>query len=308
VPPIGLGELVDIGAREHYADAELYDHEYKRRRADVTWYVELANRVLGGPGRVLDLGCGTGRVTLALARAGHHVVGVDESEAMLGRLRGRLERIPPSLRERITLHQGDLRNLDLGRERFPLAISAFNVLEHLYTRTELAACLAGVERHLERNGRFAFDVQLPDLKWLSRDPDKRWAKTRFTHPRTGQKLFYSTNHVYDPVSQIALIRIYYDPVDGTPGRVVLLSQRKYFPAELEALCAASGFASVERYGDFFGAPLGATAESQVIVTMRLRDFLDGNRASATRSSTRNPARKSVPRRGRKSSPSSPRRR
>jgi SAM-dependent methyltransferase len=305
----GLAELIDIGANEHYLDADLYDHEYKRRRADVAWYVELARRLVPAGGRILDLGCGTGRVTFALARAGFEVVGVDASPAMLARLEARRARVAPSLQARITTHHADLRALDLGpRAKFPLVISAFNVLEHLYTRVELAQCLAGVDRHLARGGRFAFDVQLPDLQWLMRDPDRRWAKTRFTHPRTGQKVFYSTNHIYDPISQIALIRIYYDPVDGSPGRVVLLSQRKYFPAELEALCAASGFATVERYGDFSGESLRMTADSQVLVLARQREFLDGNRASKRESSTGKPARKPVPRRGPKRSPSSPRRR
>src|SRR5262249_17832381 len=178
----------------------------------------------------------SGRVTLALARAGYHVVGVDGAAPMLARLRARLERVPPSLRGRVELHQADLTSFQVG-ERFPLVVSAFNVLEHLYTRTELAACLARVKAHLGPGGRFAFDVQLPDLRWLVRDPGKRWARTRFTHPRTGEKLWYSTNHDYDPISQIALIRLYYDPVDGGPGRVVMLSQRKYFPADLEALVA-----------------------------------------------------------------------
>jgi SAM-dependent methyltransferase len=294
----GASWLVERGAHEHYEDAELYDHEYRRRRADVSWYVALARRVLGGPGRILELGCGTGRLTIALARAGHHVVGVDASETMLARLRARLERLPPSVRARVRLVKADLIDVDLG-ERFPLIVSAFNVLEHLYTRVELAACLARVDAHLAEGGRFAFDVQMPDLVWLTRDPTKRWARTRFTHPRTGQKLWYSTNHDYDPVSQIALIRLFYDPVDGTPGHVVMLSQRKYFPAELEALLAHSGFATVERYGDFAGLPQSGASDSQVLVCMRQREFLVGNRAparSAGHSSTEKSRRRPNPRR------------
>ena len=134
-------------------------------------------------------------------------------------------------------------------------IAAFNVLEHLYTRGEVDACLRRVAAHLAPGGAFAFDVQLPDLAWLIRDPTKRWAKTRFTDPTTGRAMFYSTNHDYDPVSQIALIRLYYEPVDGKgPTRIVKLTQRKFFPAELEALVAHAGFRVVERYGDFFWAP------------------------------------------------------
>ena len=291
--------LVDRGAREHYEDAELYDHEYRRRRADVNWYVELAKRLLPEGGPILELGCGSGRLTLALARAGFHVTGVDAAPSMLARLRARLERTPPSVRGRIELREANLLDFDLGRARFPLVVAAFNVLEHLYTRAELAACLARVDAHLAKGGRFAFDVQLPDLAWLVRDPDKRWARTRFTHPRTGEKLWYSTNHDYDPVSQIALIRLYYDPVDGTPGHVVMLSQRKFFPAELEALLAHAGFATVERYGDFGGAPLGPSADSQVLVCARQREFLVGNRGSKPSprdSSTERPRRAANPRR------------
>jgi hypothetical protein len=151
-------------------------------------------------------------------------------------------------------------------KKAPLAIAAFNVLEHLYTRGEIDACLRTTLAHLAPGGAFAFDVQLPDLAWLIRDPTKRWARTRFTDPTTGRATFYSTNHDYDPIGQIVLIRLYYEPADGRgPTKIVKLSQRKYFPAELEALAAHAGFRVSERYGDFSWGPLVGTAESQVLV-------------------------------------------
>lgn len=257
-----IDDLVDAGSREHYADAALYDYEYRRRRADVTFYRELAKK-RGGP--VLDLGCGSGRVTVPLARDGHVVHGLDQSEAMLSRLRARIAQLPAAAAQRITASTGDLCTFAVPG-RYPLAIAAFNVLEHLYTRGELHACLQRVAAALAPGGVFAFDVQMPDLAWLIRDPTKRWAKTRFTEPTTRRAMFYSTNHDYDPVGQIANIRIYYDPVDGKgPARIVKLSQRKYFPAELEALVAHAGFRVVERYGDFAWQPLVDGAESQVLI-------------------------------------------
>jgi SAM-dependent methyltransferase len=257
-----IDDLVDAGSREHYADAALYDYEYRRRRADVTFYRELAKR-RGGP--ILDLGCGSGRVTVPLARDGHHVHGIDQSASMLAKLRARIAQLPTAAAQRITVATGDLCTFDVPG-RYPLAIAAFNVLEHLYTRGELHACLQRVAAALAPGGSFAFDVQMPDLAWLIRDPAKRWAKTRFTDPVTGRAMFYSTNHDYDPVGQIANIRIYYDPVDGKgPTKIVKLSQRKYFPAELEALVAHAGFRVVERYGDFAWRPLDGGAESQVLI-------------------------------------------
>lgn len=253
------------GCGDHSADGALYDHEYRRRRADVTCDRELARRRLGGPGRILELGCGSGRVTVPLARDGHRVVAIDQSPAMLERLRGRIAALTPTVAARITVLEGDLRTFR-APGKFPLAIAAFNVLEHLYTRGEVDACLKRVAACLEPEGVFAFDVQLPDLAWLVRDPTRRWAKTRFTDPTTKRATYYSTNHDYDPVSQIAVIRLYYDPVDGrSPGRIVKLSQRKFFPAELEALVAHAGFRVVERFGDFSFGPLVGSSESQVLV-------------------------------------------
>ena len=280
-----IADLVDAGSREHYSDAALYDYEYRRRRADVGFYRELAKQRLGDAGRILELGAGSGRVTIALARAGYEVVAMDQSRAMLDKLRARVAALPKPVAKRITVVEGDLRSFQIPArgakrsakseaqpETFPLVIAVFNVLEHLYTRVEVDACLRCVVAHLDEpkggkpGGAFAFDVQLPDLAWLIRDPTKRWAKTRFTDPTTGRAMLYSTNHDYDPVGQIALIRLYYEPADGKgPTKIVKLSQRKFFPAELEALVAHAGLRVQERYGDFGWRALDATAESQVLV-------------------------------------------
>jgi SAM-dependent methyltransferase len=180
-------DLVDAGSHEHYADAALYDYEYRRRRADVNFYRTLAKRRLGGPGRILDLGAGTGRVTIPLARDGHEVVALDQSPSMLAGLRARVAALAPAARSRVEVVQGDLRTFEVAGT-FQLVVAAFNVVEHLYTRGEVDACLRRVAAHLEPGGAFAFDVQLPDLAWLLRDPSKRWAKTRFTDPTSGRAL------------------------------------------------------------------------------------------------------------------------
>ncbi len=258
-------EALERGSREHYDDPDLYDFEYRRRRRDVSFYRAVARELLGPSGRVLELACGSGRMTTALVRDGHEVVGIDLSEAMLRRARARIERLGRRARRRALLVRADMRRFALAA-RFPLVVMAFNSFEHLYTRVEVAACLERVRAHLAPGGQFVFDVQNPNLRWLVRDPTRRWARPLFRHPRTGERLAYSTNHDYDPVSQIALIRLYYGPADGAGReRVVHLSQRKFFPAELEALLAHGGFTVERRCGDFAGRPLDGDAESQVLV-------------------------------------------
>jgi SAM-dependent methyltransferase len=262
--------LIALGAEQHYADPDLYEHEYRRRRDDVRFYAAFAREHVPQGEAVLDLGCGSGRVTRALLREGLHVVGIDRSDAMLERARQGIARLPIRCRDNAELVRADLRDFELGRS-FPLVVSPFNTMEHLYSRVDLERCLAAVKRHLQPGGRFVFDVQLPDLKWLSKDSTKRWARTKFRHPVSRQWLEYSTNQDYDAVNQIAYVRLYYKPLEDGPlkqTQVVHLSQRKFFPAELRALLHYSGFEVLRHEADYEGDALDEFAESQVLVCRR----------------------------------------
>jgi SAM-dependent methyltransferase len=251
------------GTIEHYDDPALYDYEYRRRRFDVRFYRRLAHH-FGSP--VLELGCGTARVALPLVRDGHQVVGIDCSARMLRRALDRRQRLAMAKRSRLLCVLGDMHRLPLSH-RFPLVIAAFNTLQHVYRSDRLIALLDQLRRHLSDGGCLAFDVLNPDLAWLTRDPRRRWARTRFTHPVSGERLIYTTNHTYDPIAQIAMINIYYDPVDAATGppRMVRLAHRQYFPQELRLLVRASGLAVAGCYGGFCGEPLEADSESQVLV-------------------------------------------
>jgi len=272
---VGLtAEDVDAGSYEHYVDAELYDYEYRRRRDDVRFYRAQADEFLGDSGNVLEIACGSGRITTALLRAGHTVVGLDISQQMLSRAAARIAKLGRASRKRGMLLRADMRRFALGR-KFPLIVMAFNSFEHLYTRTEVEVFLDNVRAHLEPGGRFIFDLQNPDLRWLCRSPHRRWAKTKFKHPTSKEPYIYTTNHDYDPISQIVVIRLYYQRcadigMPGAPEQVVKLSQRKFFPAELEALLSANGFRVDTRYGDFEGDPLQADSENQVLVCSATR--------------------------------------
>jgi SAM-dependent methyltransferase len=198
------------------------------------------------------------------------VTGLDLSAPMLERARYRMSKQPLRYRDNAVFVQGDMRDFDLGK-RFPLIVMAFNSFEHLYTRDDIERCLECVKAHLDPDGLFAFDVQLPDMRWLLKDPGKLWARTRFRHPVTRQRLAYSTNHVYDPVRQIAFIRLFYEPLEDGPLKetyVVRLSQRKFFPAELAALMHYNGFELLRHYGDFNGEDLDEYAENQVLLCRR----------------------------------------
>ncbi len=255
------------GTEEHYDDAALYDFEYRRRRADVNWYRLLAKRLAPG-GPILELGCGTGRVLAPLARDGHRVIGVDVAASMLARAQARIDALGRGARARAGLVRGDMRTFALG-ERFPLVICPFNAFQHMYARRDALAALACVREHLAEGGSFALDVLNPDLRWLTRDPNKRWARTRFRHPVSGERFEYTTNQDYDRTTQIAHMRIYYERLDVPPEEkrtiVVRLAHRQFFPAELSALLAHGGFRVDERWGGFAEEPFENDSDAQVLV-------------------------------------------
>lgn len=272
-----LRALLRAGTSEHYEDAALYDHEYRRRRSDVNYYRRLAREAgAGAPARVLELGCGTGRLLLPLVRDGHEVLGVDRARPMLRRCQERLGQLRPARRAQARLLQADFRALPLATAagaRFPLVLCPFNAFMHLYSRTDVERCLAGVRAALAPGGLFAFDVLLPDPAWLARDPARRYARTRFRHPRTGERLVYSTSSSYDPVQQIAIVRFFYDqdaathaeaPAPSPRTEVVHLAHRQFFPREIEALLHYNGLRVEAHDGGFDGEPLGPVSIEQVI--------------------------------------------
>ncbi|RLB51639.1 MAG: class I SAM-dependent methyltransferase [Deltaproteobacteria bacterium] len=254
------------GSEAHYEDGAYYDQAYRRRRHDVRFYTRLAAES-GGP--VLELGVGTGRVAFAIAKAGIAVVGVEPMSPMLEQAHQRLGRLPRAARDRVELRQGDLARLRL-RRKFPLVIAPFNVWMHLYTREEIERGFATVRHHLQAGGRFAFDVLLPDPVSLARNPSKQYRGGEVPHPRGGVRYRYSEYFSYDPVTQIETIMMDFEhPEKKGQSFCTPLTQRQFFPAELEALLHYNGFALESHTGDFDGKPITDAAESQVLIA-RLR--------------------------------------
>ena len=203
------------GATEHFEDAALYDHDYRRRRADVQFYRTLAAEH-GGP--VLDLACGTGRLMVPLLRDGHTVVGLDRAPAMLARAADKIARLSRRERARALLIRADLRHFAF-RARFGFAVAAFHSVQHLVSDRDLVAFLRAARRALEPGGWLAFDVFAPARSFLARDENRRWDRTPFRDPTTGKHLIYSINHHLDRRRRALLMRMYYLPVDAH-GRAI----------------------------------------------------------------------------------------
>ena len=154
------------------AYAPFYDWENAQTvgRRDVAFWRRVAGGV-GGP--VLELGCGTGRVSLPLARAGVNLVGIDRSAAMLDRARRSVarafRRAAPERSAKAsrcpTLVRGDIRTLPFEDGAFSMVLAPYGILQSLIRPRDLTATLASVARVLGEGGTFGIDL-VPDVpKW-----------------------------------------------------------------------------------------------------------------------------------------------
>jgi ubiquinone/menaquinone biosynthesis C-methylase UbiE len=134
--------------------APFYDWENARTlgKRDVPFWRNLA---LHTGGRVLELGCGTGRISLPLGRAGVDLVGVDRSDPMLTRARTRVRRA--RLTSRVRLIRGDIRFLPF-EDRFSMVFAPYGMLQSLLRERDLKATLAEVRRVLQPGGTFGLEL------------------------------------------------------------------------------------------------------------------------------------------------------
>jgi SAM-dependent methyltransferase len=163
VPRDRVRKVRDPGSEGWDEYAPFYDWENARTlgRRDVSFWLRLAGQVNG---HVLELGCGTGRLSVPLARAGVTLIGIDRSEPMLAHAvqRRSRQRRAPEGRGRVTFVRGDIRALPFGSSQFAMVLAPYGVLQSLIRERDLAATLDAVARVLAPGATFGIDL-VPDV-------------------------------------------------------------------------------------------------------------------------------------------------
>lgn len=257
---------------DEYRDfAEYYDHVVPYRdRPDIAFWIARA-REAGGP--VLELGCGTGRVLVPIAREGVAITGLDRSRAMLDRCRRRLadESLPRGAAP-VRLVEGDMRDFNLG-ETFSLVTTPFRSFQHLLTPADQLACLAGARKHLRSGGKLVVDVFNPDVRRLGEEtlPTAWVEEPSFTLPDGSTISRRGRLQGIDQFRQTLDVEFVYDQVTSEGPRPLSshrLVVRYLFRFELEHLLARAGFEIVELLGDFEGSPFGEGSSQDLIAVAR----------------------------------------
>ncbi|HEY4049170.1 MAG TPA: class I SAM-dependent methyltransferase [Acidobacteriaceae bacterium] len=252
--------------REYWATtAEYYDSFHSNRREDVEFWTNVASRI-GGP--VLEIGCGTGRVALEIARSGIDVYGVDQSEAILDVFRRKLTREPEDVQRRVRLHLGDMRAFELGQQ-FSLALMPFRPLQHMLSLEEQIAAFQNARRHLKAGGILGFDVFFPNFSLFDEPdgvekPEREWLDQE---GRTIRRFFL--RHRVDKVNQV----IYASFIFRTyAGRELIseetspLNMSYYTYPHLRLLLKLTHFEASEEYGSFALDPI--TKQQEMIILAR----------------------------------------
>jgi SAM-dependent methyltransferase len=219
------------------------------------FYTNLAT-MAGGP--VLELACGTGRLTLPLARTGRQVVGLDASSAMLDR--GREKAAAEGVE--VTFVEGDMRSFDIG-QLFSLIVVSCNSLAHLTTNDDVRACLTRVARHLAPGGVLAFDVINPDVRALARAECEAVRVDLGPNPCSG--IAVEEFSFYDPIRQVRVLHWEVREPGVAVRELAPMPLRQFFPQEVPLLLAGAGLELGARYGDFAGNPLSADGLNQICI-------------------------------------------
>src|SRR6266513_1271359 len=237
--------------------ADYYDESpiVKGRVQDVAFYRNAA-RDFGDP--VLELGCGTGRITMALAEAGKRITGLDLSERMLEHAVKKRAALRVEARERLHLAQGDMARFDLG-EKFRLVIIPFRPFQHLLEVRQQMDCLECVRKHLAPGGRLILDVFQTDAERMHDPVHMREVQLTEYETADGRRVRISERvaafHRAEQRNDVEMI-FSIKHRDGRQERLVFAWPLRYFfRFEVEHLLARCGFKVAALYGDFDRSPI-----------------------------------------------------
>jgi SAM-dependent methyltransferase len=234
--------------------AALYQLQYANYRDDLGFYSRLAERLSAT--RILEIGAGSGRVSIPLARRGFEVTGLELSPKMLtlGRENAALEDM------KVKFVLGDARDFKL-EQKFPLVIAPFNALMHLYSLSDQDKALSCIKAHLEPGGVFAFDVYVPNF---GLEGVLRHEGETFLEPDGTRTDVFLLQRI-DQVAQIVTTTYYVDtiaPEKSLLRNVIELTQRYFTRFELQRWLIDF---RLEISGDFEGARLSDSSKHFVVI-------------------------------------------
>ena len=236
-------------------DADIYDG-MNTRMDDLRFYRRWLPQNKNA--RILELCCGTGRLTIPIAKEGYDITGVDFTPSMLQQAKAKASEAGLE----IGFIEADIRTLDL-QEKYDLVFIPFNSIHHLYRNEDLFQAFAVVKNHLKEGGLFLMDCFNPDIRYIT-EAEKGQQEIAAYTTGSGREVVVKETMRYENATQINRIQWHYF-IDGEFDSTQDLDMRMFFPQELDSYLEQSGFKIIHKYGGFEGEPFNDYSDKQIFV-------------------------------------------
>lgn len=236
-------------------DANIYDG-MNTDLADLQFYKRWLPK--NKDARILELCCGTGRLTLPIAKDGHDISGVDYTASMLEQAKvkaaeGGLE---------IEFIEADIRTLDLP-EKYDLIFIPFNSIHLLYKNEDLFKAFNVVKNHLKEGGTFLLDCFNPSIQYIVKGEKEQKEIAEYT-TKDGREVLIKQVMRYESKTQINRIEWHYF-INGVFDSIQNLDLRLFFPQELDSYLEWNGFNIIHKFGCFEEEVFNDNSEKQIFV-------------------------------------------
>jgi len=243
-------------------DGDIYDG-LNTEIVDLPFYSRWLNKKKGG--NSLELCCGTGRLTIPLAKEGINIIGVDNSASMLKQAKSKANASHIS----IQFIEADIRSLDVP-DVYDVVFIPFNSIHHLYNNQDFFSVLKSVKKHLKKDGYFIFDCYNPNIHYIV-DAEKEEKTIAEYTTKDGREIVIKQTMAYENQTQINRIKWHYF-INGEFDSIQNMDMRLFFPKELDAYLKFHGFKIVNKFGGFEEEGFEDKSEKQVIVCQIIADF------------------------------------
>jgi len=246
--------------------AKYYDLLYGNVEDDFSMWEALTQDV---DGPILEVGCGTGRLLLPLAQAGHTLTGIDLSDVALETAKAKIS--TARLAEQITLQQADMRDFNLTQKDFALALVPLNTFMHLHTIDDQLAALKSIHRHLEPDGLLVIDLFHPDPTMLAEADGRLYFEDETVDKTSGQTVQWYWRHDIELDEQMRHLTYVLDEIDeeGIVRRTQIpFSLRFFYRFEMELLLRASGFSMETIFGSYELDPFHSHSPKMIVVARK----------------------------------------
>ena len=244
--------------------ARYYDQIHTELQDDVGFIQSFASRQNG---ELLELGCGTGRLLIPLARSGYTISGLDNSPDMLAIARERIALETPAVQANITLEQADMTDIQ-GTKQFAGALVSYNTIMHL-DRVGLGHFLTSLKPRLTKDAQLLVDFANPHLIEATPADKTVTLERTFLDPASQNRVMQFATSWLEPVPQQLFITWWFDEIAATNGAVSrVVSEMVYnyfFLHQLTGIFVEHGYQIVDILGDYDETPFAEESDRLLLI-------------------------------------------